>query len=64
MTGLIPEKQPSLHEKEFSRKSFVKGGGAMIVAFSTLGAGLGAGAAKAAGEDPFASNGMPTTRPA
>ncbi len=31
MTGLI-------HEKEFSRKSFVKAGGALIVGFSTLGA--------------------------
>ena len=28
-----------LHEKEFSRKSFVKGGGALIVGFSMLGAG-------------------------
>ena len=46
-----------LHEKEFSRKSFVKGGGAMVVGFSLAGAGLGARVAKAAGEDPFASNG-------
>ena len=29
-------------KKEFSRKSFVKGGGAMIVGFSVVGAGLGA----------------------
>src|SRR5215831_11127433 len=51
MTGL-------LHEREFSRTSFLKGGGAMIVGFSFLGAGLGAKAAKAAaGDDPFASNG-------
>src|SRR5436190_3833202 len=50
MTGL-------LHEKEFSRKSFLKGGGAMLVGFSVLGAGVGAKAAKAAGDDPFASNG-------
>ena len=28
-------------KKEFSRKSFVKGGGAMIVGFSLAGAGLG-----------------------
>jgi CO/xanthine dehydrogenase Mo-binding subunit len=42
--------------KEFSRKSFVKGGGAMIVAFSVVGAGVGAKAAKAA-SDPYASNG-------
>ena len=33
MTGL-------LHEKEFSRTSFLKGGGALIVGFSFLGAGL------------------------
>ena len=50
MTGL-------LHEKEFSRKSFLKGGGAMLVGFSVLGAGVGAKAAKAAGDDPYASNG-------
>jgi CO/xanthine dehydrogenase Mo-binding subunit len=41
--------------KEFSRKSFVKGGGAMIVGFSILSGGVGARVAKAA-EDPFASN--------
>jgi CO/xanthine dehydrogenase Mo-binding subunit len=46
-----------MHEREFSRKSFVKGGGAMVVGFSLAGAGLGARVAKAAGEDPFASNG-------
>jgi nicotinate dehydrogenase subunit B len=50
MTGLM-------HEKEFSRKTFVKGGGALIVGFSVAGAGLGAKVAKAAGEDPFASMG-------
>jgi CO/xanthine dehydrogenase Mo-binding subunit len=33
MTGLIPE-------KEFSRKSFLKGGGALVVGFSLIGAGL------------------------
>jgi nicotinate dehydrogenase subunit B len=49
MTGL-------LHEKEFSRKNFLKGGGAMLVGFSVLGAGIGAKAAKAA-DDPYASNG-------
>src|SRR5204862_2043866 len=43
MTGL-------LHEKEFSRKNFLKGGGAMLVGFSVLGAGLGAKTAKAAGD--------------
>ena len=42
--------------KEFSRKSFVKGGGAMIVGFSVVGAGLGAKAAKGA-VDPYASMG-------
>ena len=43
-------------KKEFSRKSFVKGGGALIVGFSAVGAGLGAKAAKAA-IDPYASGG-------
>src|SRR5262249_31148396 len=41
MTGL-------LHEKEFSRKSFIKRGGALIVGFSLAGAGL-AGKASAVG---------------
>ena len=36
-----------LHEKEFSRKSFLKGGGALVVGFSMLGSGL-AGKATAA----------------
>ena len=43
-------------KKEFSRKTFVKGGGALVVGFATLGAGLGA-RAHAEGIDPFASNG-------
>jgi isoquinoline 1-oxidoreductase beta subunit len=43
-----------LHEKEFSRKSFVKGGGALIIGFSVLGSAL-AGKASAA-ESPYASN--------
>jgi nicotinate dehydrogenase subunit B len=47
-----------LHEKEFSRKSFIKGTGALVVGFSLTGAGL-AGKARAAGEDPFASSGSP-----
>jgi nicotinate dehydrogenase subunit B len=47
MTGL-------LHEKEFSRKSFLRGGGAMVVGFSMLGAGLG-GKAQAASLDPYAT---------
>ena len=37
MTGLIPENGQSLHEKELSRKSFVKGGGALIIGFSLAG---------------------------
>jgi CO/xanthine dehydrogenase Mo-binding subunit len=42
-----------MHEKEFSRKSFLKGGGALIVGFSLAGlAGKASGA-----ESPFASNG-------
>jgi CO/xanthine dehydrogenase Mo-binding subunit len=49
MTGL-------LSEKEFSRKTFLKGGGALIVGFSVLGAGFGA-TAKAGGGDPFDSYG-------
>ena len=50
MTGLIPE-------KEFSRRSFIKGGGMMIVGIGAAGA-MG-GTAKAAGVpfDPFASPG-------
>ena len=48
MTGLM-------HEQEFSRKTFLKGGGALIVGFSTVGA-LGAGkAAAATGNTPFAA---------
>ena len=49
MTGL-------LHEKEFSRTTFLKGGGAMLVGFSVAGASFGAKAAYAA-DDPYASNG-------
>jgi nicotinate dehydrogenase subunit B len=44
-----------LHEKEFSRKTFVKGGGALIVGFSL--AGFATRAAKAA-DSPYASNGV------
>ncbi len=49
MTGLI-------HERELSRRSFLRGSGALVVGFSLAGA-LGAGRASAAGIDPFASNG-------
>jgi CO/xanthine dehydrogenase Mo-binding subunit len=41
MTGLI-------HEKQFSRRSFVKGGGALVVGFSVLGSTLAGKAAAAA----------------
>jgi len=37
-----------LHEKEFSRTTFLKGGGALLVGFSVAGAGFGAKAAYAA----------------
>jgi nicotinate dehydrogenase subunit B len=50
MTGFLSEQQ-------FSRRSFVKGGGALIVGFSILGAGLSR-KANAAGVDPFESNGV------
>src|SRR5262249_4437013 len=43
-----------LHEREFSRKTFVKGGGALIVGLTVAGS---AGKASAAGIDPFASPG-------
>ena len=43
-----------MHEREFSRKTFVKGGGALIVGLSVAGT---AGKAVAAGVDPFASPG-------
>src|SRR5262249_39226588 len=43
-----------LHEREFSRKTFLKGGGALVVGLSAAGT---AGKAQAAGIDPFASSG-------
>jgi CO/xanthine dehydrogenase Mo-binding subunit len=49
MTGL-------LHERELSRKSFLKGGGALIVGFSVAGAGLAA-KAQAADPAPVSANG-------
>src|SRR5579862_8321749 len=45
-----------LHEKEFTRHSFVKGGGAMIVGFSILGA---ATAGKSAAAAPAVASGPP-----
>jgi len=50
MTGL-------LHEKEFSRKTFLKGGGALVVGFSMAGTLLAPGKASAAGGSPFDSYG-------
>src|SRR5258705_12244388 len=46
-----------LDEKEFSRRTFVKAGGALIVGFSTLGAALGAKATKAASSSSYDSLG-------
>jgi CO/xanthine dehydrogenase Mo-binding subunit len=43
-----------MQEKEFSRKSFLTGGGAMVIGFSIAGASLPGGAAAA---DPYVSNG-------
>jgi CO/xanthine dehydrogenase Mo-binding subunit len=45
-----------MHEREFSRKSFLKGGGALVVGFSVVGAGLAA-TARGADPVPFSSNG-------
>ena len=44
-------------DREFSRRAFVKGGGAMIVGFSLVGAAAGAKSASTAGVDPYASMG-------
>src|SRR4051812_5511813 len=41
-----------LHEQEFSRKSFLKGGGALVVGFSLLGSGLAGKAAAATSPQP------------
>jgi CO/xanthine dehydrogenase Mo-binding subunit len=49
MTGL-------LHEKEFSRKSFVKGGGALIVGFSLAGSALAGKASAIDGDIPTGYN--------
>src|SRR5262245_53361908 len=46
-----------LHERDFSRKSFLKGGGALIVGFSVAGAALGGRASGAADPHPFTSFG-------
>jgi nicotinate dehydrogenase subunit B len=56
MTGLIPEHGGSPFEKPLSRRAVVKAGGALVVAFSTLGATFGAKSAKAAAGT-FDSNG-------
>ena len=53
MTGL-------LSEREFSRKSFVKAGGALIVGFSVLGAGV---AGKALRPTTSSHRSGPRTRP-
>jgi CO/xanthine dehydrogenase Mo-binding subunit len=45
-----------LHEREFSRKTFLKGGGALVVGFSLAGAGL-SGKAQA-GLNPYTSSGV------
>src|SRR2546421_5130728 len=45
-----------LHEKEFSRKNFLKGSGALVVGFSLLGSGL---AAKASAAGPQATGYLP-----
>ncbi|HEY4346647.1 MAG TPA: molybdopterin cofactor-binding domain-containing protein [Gaiellaceae bacterium] len=57
MTGLIPENGTPLHEKEFSRKSFLKGGGALIVGFSAAGSVLAGKSSAAPSFDPFSSPG-------
>ena len=49
MTGL-------LHEKEFSRRSFVKGGGALIVGFSLAGSALAGKASAIDGLTPTGYN--------
>src|SRR5262245_65418421 len=48
MTGLIPEQGGSPFEQPLSRRTVVKAGGALVVAFSTLGAVVGAKSASAA----------------
>ncbi len=45
-----------MHEKEFSRKSFIKGGGSLVVGFSALGAVAGKAQA-ATGNTPFSQRG-------
>ena len=43
--------------KEFSRKSFVKGGGALVVGFSVAGAALAGARPRRRPTSPYASNG-------
>ena len=57
MTTLLPE-ATLLPRREFSRKAFLKGGGALVVGVSLAGT-VGSGTARAAGS-PFASNGSPS----
>ena len=45
-----------MHEKEFSRKTFVKGGGSLVIGFSALGAVAGK-AQGATGNTPFSQRG-------
>ncbi len=45
------------HETQFSRRSFLKGGGALVVGFSLLGAGLAGTAEAGTGAGPFDSYG-------
>src|SRR5215475_15943394 len=56
MTGLLHEKQSSLHEKEFSRRSLIKGGGALVVGFSLAGSALAGKASAIDGDIPTGYN--------
>ncbi len=60
MTGFLHEEKlpegQALTDRQFSRKTFVKGGGALIIGFSSLGA-LAGKADAATGLTPFAARG-------
>jgi nicotinate dehydrogenase subunit B len=58
MMSAIEEKRSDVFGATLTRRNFVKGGGALVVGFSLLGAGLGAKAANAAG-----SNSLDATLP-